>query len=70
VISLLRKKETIRDEIKSKLVLNPGDVETEQMDVENSLTRFEKASKEEIKKIINSSSNKSCELDPIPTCLN
>jgi hypothetical protein len=65
----VEKIEAIRDEIKSKLVLNPVDVETEQMGVENSLTQFETASKEEIKKIINRSSNKSCELDPIPTWL-
>lgn len=65
----VKKIETIRDEIKSKLVLNPVESETEQLSVENSLTHFETASAEEVKKIINKSSNKSCELDPIPTWL-
>lgn len=60
--------ENIRDEIRSNQTDNAKEHEIEPQ-TNSRLSNFLPASQEEVRKIIQSSPNKSCELDPIPTWL-
>ena len=65
----INKIEDIRNDISSKPKENPSAVIEVESLSENKLTEFEPASNEEIEKIINKSTNKSCELDQLPKWL-
>ena len=68
----IQKIETIRDQLSSSIQIGIDSVDPLSADIEFkgvSLTLLAPASTEEVRKLVTKSASKSCELDPIQTCL-